>query len=87
MREQLPSFCANVGPGNQSLGNGNNGIDADGAGTIIGGPTPGDRNVISGNTVGIYLQNTATDVLIEGNYIGTNASVTMPLATTTTGCS
>ena len=33
-----------------------------------------DRNIISGNQAGVYLENSATDILIEGNYIGTDAA-------------
>jgi titin len=58
-----------VGPGN-----GNNGVEVDyGAGTIIGGPASADRNVISGNQAGVYLQYAAVGVSVQGNYIGTDA--------------
>jgi titin len=40
--------------------------------TIIGGTTPGKRNVISGNSEAINASGTGT--MIEGNYIGTNAA-------------
>jgi parallel beta-helix repeat protein len=40
----------------------------------IGGPTAGERNVISGNRYsGIFLRHGPIDFLIEGNYIGTDA--------------
>ena len=40
----------------------------------IGGTNPGDRNVLSGNIVdGIYIGG-STNNIIEGNYIGVNAS-------------
>jgi CSLREA domain-containing protein len=47
--------------------------------TLIGGATPAERNVISGNTnIGILLNsnpaNLATGTMIEGNYIGTDHS-------------
>ncbi len=38
---------------------------------IIGGPNPGDRNIISGNARGIST-NLAGNSIIEGNYIGTD---------------
>lgn len=41
----------------------------------IGGPSPQDRNVISGYTDCIFLS-TANEVRIENNFIGTNASGT-----------
>jgi hypothetical protein len=38
---------------------------------VIGGPAPADRNLISGNGVGITLNSSAQNP-IQGNYIGTN---------------
>jgi hypothetical protein len=56
------------------LRNNGNGVEvAYGAGTVIGGTKSTLRNVISGNEAGVYLDDTATDILIEGNYIGTDA--------------
>ena len=54
--------------------------DADG--TIIGGDsTAGLGNVISGNSVhGVYLDDSSTGVLVQGNLIGTNAAGNTPLA-------
>jgi len=50
----------------------------DARGSTIGGTTPADRNVISGNGIGIQL--TATDdQVIAGNFIGTNRTGTAPL--------
>ena len=49
--------------------------------TLIGGTSAADRNVISGNTgAGVYLSSPDNGVLIEGNYIGTNATGTAALA-------
>ena len=57
-----------------ALGNSNNGVEVDfGSGTLIGGPTAALANVISGNQAGVYLQNSAIGVAIEGNNIGTDA--------------
>ncbi len=57
-----------------ALGSSNNGVEIDfGSGTLIGGPKAADANVISGNQAGVYLQNSAMGVAIEGNYIGTDA--------------
>jgi hypothetical protein len=55
------------------VGNGNNGVHiVYGSGTVVGGLTSSARNIISGNQAGVYLENTVTGVLIEGNYIGTD---------------
>jgi hypothetical protein len=44
---------------------------------LIGGTTPGARNLISGNTgAGIRLQGDASATTIHGNYIGVNAAGT-----------
>jgi len=51
----------------------------------IGGPTAGARNVISGNAfLGIRLSNSfcgacITDIVVQGNYIGTDLTGTLPL--------
>jgi Ca2+-binding RTX toxin-like protein len=56
------------------LGNRSGGIQV-GAGiaVIIGGTQPGDRNVISANG-GYGIAITAAGVVVQGNYIGTNAA-------------
>src|SRR5262249_54324960 len=59
----------------------------DGANIVIGGTTPGARNVISGNAdsgINSFYTYTpsvppAQGTLVEGNYIGTDASGTGPL--------
>jgi hypothetical protein len=57
-----------------ALGNSNNGVEVDfGSGTLIGGPSAALGNVISDNQAGVYLQNSAIGVAIEGNNIGTDA--------------
>jgi CSLREA domain-containing protein len=48
----------------------------------IGGFNPNERNVISGNQVGVYVSGAATGVNILGNYIGTNAAGTAALPNT-----
>ncbi|BAQ66285.1 S-layer family protein [Geminocystis sp. NIES-3709] len=61
--------------GSADLGNGNNGIEINGATNItIGGSNAVDRNIISGNNQrGIFITgSTASGNTIEGNYIGTN---------------
>ena len=49
----------------------------------IGGTTPGERNLISGNGTGIQLE--AKNAIIKGNYIGTDVTGTNPLPNTSTG--
>ncbi len=50
---------------------------------LVGGTTPGARNVISGNTgVGVdldYSFDDAIDILVQGNFIGTTSSGSGPL--------
>jgi hemoglobin-like flavoprotein len=66
--------------GDAALRNGNNGIRIDTApNTIVGGTTPAERNVISGNSGGIILGNDSAGTLIQGNYIGTKADGTSAL--------
>jgi len=65
------------------IGNGANGIFQNGADyTTIGGTTAGARNVIGGNTgfvdAGISV-GTGNYALIEGNYLGTDITGTLPL--------
>ena len=70
--------------GNADLGNGGNGIYiASGAsGNVIGGSSPADRNIISGNNQsGILIDGTGTDTnTVSGNYIGVNAGGGVSLA-------
>jgi len=63
--------------GTSGLGNGDAGIVISGAArNIVGGTTSGARNVISANGAeGIYILNAgATNNVVQGNYIGTDAS-------------
>jgi hypothetical protein len=66
--------------GNAAIGNGENGVHIRGGNNTIGGNAPGARNLISGNSgSGINLQPTGTNNLVQGNYIGTDASGTEAL--------
>jgi CSLREA domain-containing protein len=68
--------------GTADLGNTVSGIHAtQSASTVIGGTTALARNVVSGNdAAGILLQFTGTTgTLVQGNYIGTNATGTAAL--------
>jgi len=48
-------------------------------GNVIGGVTPADRNVISGNRVGISFTPTSADHnTVQGNFIGTDATGALP---------
>src|SRR5262249_40875530 len=62
--------------GTSTLANGWAGIHTtlDAANVIIGGPAPGSRNVISGNGSGIQLERSLGGFIVQGNYIGTDAT-------------
>ena len=62
--------------GTGALGNAGNGIAVNGAtGTQIGGTTAGARNVISGNgNQGVDISSESTNTVVQGNYIGTDAT-------------
>src|SRR5690606_570905 len=64
--------------GTVALSNGVYGIYIDGAaGTVIGGTTSAERNVIGGNQLsGILLEAGSTLTTIKGNYIGLGADGT-----------
>jgi hypothetical protein len=66
--------------GTRGLGNGS-GVAIDSAtGNLIGGTTPGTRNVISANTYGVYVTGSgATGNRVQGNSIGTDVGGTRPL--------
>ena len=54
----------------------------------IGGPTAGERNVISGNFAGgVRLRDPVTSSTVEGNFIGTDVTGTLPLGNGTYGIS
>ena len=60
--------------GNLDRGNNGPGVQSRSVNLTIGGTAAGVRNVISGNnSYGIYLDST-TGAVIQGNYIGTNAT-------------
>ena len=73
----LGNFVGTTITGTLDLGNTNNGVAAyDSPGNLIGGPTTGARNLISGNHgSGIYILGAAaTGNLVQGNYIGVDAT-------------
>ncbi len=63
--------------GSYSLPNGTGVLIQNGAAdNLIGGTTPGERNVISGNSGnGVQIQNGAFDNTVEGDYIGLGLAV------------
>ena len=66
--------------GANSLGNGGAGIGLVGGDDTIGGITAGARNVISGNgDSGISIGVGATGSVVEGNYLGTDATGALAL--------
>jgi hypothetical protein len=65
------------------------GIEINGSGNIVGGTTPAEINLVSGNNVGIYVNNRngsggpfPTGTIITGNLIGTNPTGTAALDNT-----
>ena len=68
--------------GSHPLGNEIDGIFINGAAsTVIGGPGPAQRNVISGNlSVGVRISGSgAAGNIVQGNFIGTDSTGTAPL--------
>jgi parallel beta-helix repeat protein len=71
------------GTGNQAIGNSGAGIIVRASSTVIGGNSPSDGNVISGNTAdGIVLttfQVNTTQTIIRNNYIGVGSDAQTPM--------
>jgi parallel beta-helix repeat protein len=70
------------GTGTLARGNGNEGVQIDGAvGVTVGGTSANDRNIISANGVlGVEVEgSTATGNVIEGNWIGLDTNGLKPL--------
>jgi hypothetical protein len=68
--------------GTNAMGNSLSGITIDNGGaTLIGGTTPGAGNVIGGNANdGVFLSGVTTGNVVQGNFIGTDASGQRQLA-------
>jgi hypothetical protein len=82
------SYIGTDASGSSDLGNGTVGVGVgDGAqGNVVGGDTPEERNVISGNNqYGVYIFNGSDRNTVSGNYIGTDATGTQDLGNTGTG--
>lgn len=73
--------------GTAAMGNGASGISLDGsANTVIGGTTEAERNVIADSGYyGIWVRDFSDGTSIQGNYIGTDASGTVPLGNNSSG--
>ena len=78
----IGNYIGTDATGSADLGNSPYGvmITATGTGHVVGGSTPAERNVISGNLTGVF--SSGTGVTISGNYIGTGADGTSPLGNT-----
>ena len=58
--------------GAAALGNSDRGVSVSGSANVVGGSTHETRNVISGNARGVQLD--GSDHVLQGNYIGTDAT-------------
>ncbi len=65
--------------GTAAISNGNGVEAASSTGLLVGGATPGEGNLISGNSFGVYLNGT-TGSTVRGNLIGTDAAGTGSIA-------
>jgi titin len=81
------NYVGTLANGATARANGTNGIKVEGAnfGTVtnnlIGGTVAGARNIISGNTGdGIQISGGATGTVVQGNYVGIDASGTATLS-------
>ena len=69
-----------AGAGAQGNGNYGVAIEPGSDNTLVGGATVADRNLISGNSSGAIVLQSAANVVIRGNRIGTNAAGTLGLS-------
>lgn len=61
-------------------------ILAGAATNTIGGSSPGDGNIVSGNSgYGVYITSTGSGNVVKGNYIGTDRTGTLDLGNTLSG--
>jgi titin len=70
--------------GAAALPNNENGVEVSGSNSLIGGDTPGERNVISANASG-GVRITSSGNVVSGNYIGVDASGTADLGNVSHG--
>ncbi len=62
-----------------AIGNGQSGIELEASSNTVGGESPGQRNVVSGNGDNGVRISDVSDNIVIGNYIGTNAAGNMTL--------
>ncbi|MET0618762.1 MAG: S-layer homology domain-containing protein [Thermoanaerobaculia bacterium] len=71
--------------GTKALGNGGDGVSISSEPSTLGGPGPGEGNVISANGgIGVNLS-FSSDVVVQGNFIGTDATGALPFGNGTGG--
>jgi hypothetical protein len=75
--------------GTVDLGNGGNGVYVSASGNVVGGVTPAERNLISGNQAAAVVLLTGfgapNNNTIQGNYTGTDVTGTLPLGNLNAG--
>ncbi len=76
----LGNFIGTDMTGTLGLRNGSNGVAITAASdNTVGDTTAGARNIISANQVGVLIDDGSTDNVVQGNFIGTDASGTVDL--------
>jgi CSLREA domain-containing protein len=73
--------------GNNALSNGGDGIYVyNSSNNIIGGTTAAERNIVSANSrTGVEIDSGSNGNIVQGNFVGTNATGTVPLGNTLDG--
>jgi parallel beta-helix repeat protein len=79
------NFIGTTVSGSSQLANIENGIwiSDDSFSNTIGGAASGDRNIISGNSVGIVIDTDSQTNVVQGNFIGSDVSGESPLGNST----
>ena len=71
--------------GSAAAANGLVGVYVSGNNVVVGGRLPSQRNVISGNAIGVSFTSSSMSDTLMGNYIGTDATGTLALGNTNYG--
>jgi hypothetical protein len=79
------NFIGTNAAGTAAVDNLGNGIYIDSSNDTIGGTSAGARNILSGNSYGVFFNGNASGVVVQGNFIGTNAAGTSALGNTYDG--
>ena len=79
------NFIGTDRTGMVELGNGTEGVFIHSGNNLIGGTTPEARNVISGNTIGVFIASELGGNQVFGNYIGTDVNGTAALGNSDDG--